>query len=353
MKRFTLIWAALAIAACHSNASGANSASGKTYLINGAGSTFAAPLYTKWAYDYHQKHPSMQLNYQSIGSGGGIQQITKRTVDFGASDAWLTAEQVEAAPGLMNLPTVLGAVAITYNVPALMTTQLHLGPDTLSGIYLGQITNWNDPRLAKENPGVKFPNLPIVVTHRSDGSGTTAIYTDYLSKVSPEWKAKVGHSTAVKWPLGLGGKGSEGVTGIVQQNPGAIGYVELSYATDNHLPIIAMRNSSGNYILPSTQTTSAAAAGVQMPDDFSVSITNPAGAQAYPIAGFTFVLLYQHLSGDKAAPMLKFWEWGLTEGEKSAAALGYAPLPPDVDQKVLARIKSITIDGATTAGAAP
>ncbi len=355
MKRFTLVLAALVIAACHNSNSGSTPGqtqpqavtqeSGGTLLVTGAGSTFAAPLYTKWSYDYHQQHPKMEFNYQSIGSGGGIQQITSHTVDFGASDAWLTAEQLKNAPGLMNLPTVLGAVAITYNLPELKNVQLKFGPDTLSGIYLGQITRWNDPRLVQENPGVKLPDDAIVVTHRSEGSGTTAIFTDYLAKISPTWKQKVGSSTSVRWPVGLGGKGSEGVTGIVEQNPGAIGYVELSYATDNHLPVAAMKSHDGPYVVPSTASTSAAAAHVQMPDDFSVSITDAAGADAYPIAGFTYVLLYQNLTGSKALPLLKFWQWGLTEGEKAAAPLGYAPLPAAVDQKVLARLKQISVNG--------
>lgn len=316
-----------------------------TMLINGAGSTFAAPLYTKWAYTYHQAHPNVQMNYQAIGSGGGIQQITNHTVDFGASDAFLNDAQKQKAPGLMNVPTVLGAVVLAYNVPELANTELKLDGPVIADMYLGKIKTWNDPAIAQLNPGVKLPNTPVVIAHRADGSGTTAIFTDYLGKVSAEWKQKVGSGTAVSWPVGLGGKGNDGVSGIVKQNPGGFGYVELAYAEQNHLPVATLKNADGNFVKPSVETTSAAAAQVAVPEDFSVSVTNAPGANAWPITGFTYVLLYPSYDQPKDAAMLRFFHWGLTQGADQAKALDYAPLPDAVQEKVLAKLKTITVNG--------
>jgi phosphate transport system substrate-binding protein len=316
-------------------------------LVNGAGATFPFPLYSKWFAEYNKLHPDMQFNYQSIGSGGGIQQITNKTVDFGASDAPLTDPQLAAAPGTVHIPTVMGAVVVTYNVHI---PGLRLTPATLSGIYLGKITKWNDPALAKVNPSVKLPSSTIAVIHRSDGSGTTSIFTDYLSKVSPEWKEKVGASTSVKWPVGLGAKGNEGVTGLVKQTPGAIGYVELAYATQNKLPTAEMQNKDGVFVKPTIQATSSAAAGVEMPDDFRVSITNASGKDAYPMASFTYILVPQDLpDGAKGPALVNFLWWAVHDGQRFGEPLDYAPLPKPVVAKVEAKLKSLTAQGKPVA----
>lgn len=343
-----------ALAGCKNDSNGVSpramaqkgAAQGGALLINGAGSTFAAPLYTKWAYRYQQLHPEVKVNYQAIGSGGGIQQITNRTVDFGASDAWLTAAQKEKAPGLFNLPLVLGAVVVAYNVPGLSGPPLRLDGPTLANLFLGKVTRWDDPAIAALNPGVKLPPTPVVIAHRADGSGTTSIFTDYLGKVSPEWKAKVGSNTAVSWPTGLGGKGNDGVAGIVKQNPGAVGYVELAYADQNHLPVATLKNRDGHFVAASVDSTSAAAAGITVPADFAVSVTNAPGASAWPITGFTYVLLYPAFEdARKGQALLAFLEWGLTEGKGMARELDYAPLPEVVSAKVLARLKTVAIGG--------
>jgi phosphate transport system substrate-binding protein len=313
-------------------------------LITGAGATFPFPIYSKWFSDYNKLHPEVQINYQSIGSGGGIKQITEKTVDFGASDAPLTDEELSKAPGIQHIPTVLGAVVIVYNAPGL--TGLKLTPETLAGIFLGKITAWNDPVLAKENPGAKFPSGSITVAHRSDGSGTTAVFTDYLAKVSPEWKAGPGAGKSVNWPVGLGGKGNEGVTGIVKQTEGSIGYVELAYANQNKLSVAELRNHDGKYVKASLETVSAAAAGVPMPDDYRVSITNAAGPTAYPISSFTYLLVYRdQTDATKGAPLLHFLWWAAHDGQKSAPALDYAPLPSAVVHKVEGTLKGLTVQG--------
>jgi phosphate transport system substrate-binding protein len=312
-------------------------------LVNGAGATFPFPLYSKWFAEYNKLNPDLQLNYQSIGSGGGIQQVTKRTVDFGASDAPMTEAQLAAAPGIVHIPTVMGAVVVTYQAPV---AELRLTPETLAGIFLGKITRWNDPALAKVNPSAKLPDLEIAVIHRSDGSGTTNIFTDYLSKVSPEWKEKVGASTSVKWPIGLGAKGNEGVTGLVKQTPGAIGYVELAYANQNRLPTAALLNRDGAFVKPSIPATSAAAAGVEMPDDFRVSITNASGRDAYPMASFTYILVPQDQpDATKAAALVNFLWWAVHDAQKFAEPLEYAPLPKPVVAKVEAKLKSLKAQG--------
>jgi|SRR5579871_2325874 len=305
-------------------------------LINGAGATFPFPLYSKWFSEYGKAHPGLQFNYQSIGSGGGVKQITEKTVDFGASDAPMTDEEMKKAPGIQHIPTVLGAVVIVYNgAPA----GLKLTPETLSAIFLGKIIRWNDPQIVAQNPGLKLPDATITVAHRSDGSGTTAVFTDYLAKVSPEWKQQVGAGKSVKWPVGLGGKGNEGVTGLVKTTPGTIGYVELAYARQNKLEMASLKNADGHFIAPSIESTSAAAAGVEMPADFRVSITNSKGKNAYPISSFTYLLIYKDQNDEKGKAVIDFLKWAVHEGQELATPLDYAPLPKAVVAKVDAALK--------------
>ena len=313
-------------------------------LINGAGATFPFPIYSKWFSAYNKAHPDVQINYQSIGSGGGIKQITEHTVDFGASDAPLTDQQMQKAPGIQHIPTVMGAVVIVWNLPEVK--ELRLEPQTLADIYLGKITKWNDAAVKKENPQAKLPDMAITVAHRSDGSGTTNIFTDYLSKVSPEWKAGPGKGTSVNWPVGLGGKGNEGVTGVVKQNEGAIGYVELAYANQNKLPTAELKNHDGQWVKATLAATSAAAAKMEMPDDYRVSITDQPGPNAYPIAAFTYLLVYRdQQDGQKGDALLKFIWWAEHEGQKDASALDYAPLPAPVVHKVEQTLKGMTVNG--------
>ncbi len=318
-----------------------------TLLINGAGATFPYPLYSKWFSKYHKLHPNEQFNYQSIGSGGGIQQIIKGTVDFGASDAPMNDGELSKASDIVHIPTVLGAVAVVYNLPI---SNLKLGPETLSAIFLGKITKWNDSALAKENPGVPLPNKAIAVIHRSDGSGTTAIFTDYLGKVSLEWKSKVGVGKSVKWPSGLGAKGNEGVTGLVKQIPGAIGYVELAYAHQNKLSLASIRNKEGEYVAPGVESASLAAAGVSMPNDFRVSIVNPSGKGSYPLASFTYLLLRQNQANkEKGEALIRFLWWAIHSGQTMAGALDYSPLPQSVVEKVEAKLKTLKVQGKSVA----
>jgi phosphate transport system substrate-binding protein len=317
----------------------------QTIQINGAGATFPNPIYSKWFSEYNKLKPQVQINYQPIGSGGGIRQIQQRTVFFGATDGPMTPEQLQGAPGkILHLPTVLGAVVPVYNIPGVKEELKFTGP-VLADITLGKITKWNDPAIAKLNAGVTLPATDIVVAHRSDGSGTTYIWVDYLSKISPEFRKTVGVSTSVKWPVGVGGKGNEGVAGLVSQTPGALGYVELIYALQNTIPYGSVQNSSGNFVRASVDavTAAAAAAATQMPEDFRVSITNPPGKDAYPIASFTWLLLYE-APQDKAQGkiMVEFVQWALTDGQKFAKELGYAPLPKavvDMELKALQKIK--------------
>ncbi|HXX29521.1 MAG TPA: phosphate ABC transporter substrate-binding protein PstS [Myxococcaceae bacterium] len=314
-------------------------------LVNGAGATFPFPLYSKWFSEYNKLHPNLKFNYQSIGSGGGIKQITEKTVDFGASDAPLTDDELAKAPGLLHIPTVLGAVVVAFNVPGV--SELKLSPEALAGIFLGKVTKWNDAAIAKDNPAAKLPDLAIAPATRSDGSGTNYVFTDYLAKVSPEFKERVGVGKSVKWPAGLGGKGNEGVTGLVKSTPGAIGYVELAYANQNKLATAALRNRDGSFVKPSIEATSEAAAGVQMPADYRVSITNAPGKGAYPIASFTYLLVYRDQTNkDKGTALINFLRWAVTDGEKFAPALDYAPLPGGLATKVLATIDSMTVQGA-------
>ena len=312
--------------------------------INAAGATFPAVIYQKWFDEYHKMHADVQINYQSIGSGGGIAQLTAGTVEFGASDMPMTDEQIsKLSVKPLHFPSVLGGVVPTYNIAGI-TQELKFTSETLSGIFLGSITKWNDPRLAKDNPGVKFPNEDIQVVHRSDGSGTTFVWTDYLSKVNPDWKSKVGANTSVNWPVGLGGKGNEGVAGMVKQTPNSIGYVELIYAVQNKMAYGSVKNASGNFVKAdfNTVTEAAAAAAKTMPDDFRVSITNAAGKNAYPISTFTWLLIPSHIPDAAKAKTIKaFLQWMLADGQKYAAGLSYASLPKEVIAKEVKQIAKI------------
>ena len=320
-----------------------------TLSINGAGATFPNPMYSKWFDEYHKKNPNLQINYQSIGSGGGIKQVTEGTVDFGATDGPMTDEQLKTyqdkhGSGILHFPTVLGAVVPTYNIPG-VDAVLNFTPEALAGIFLGKLTKWNDPLITGPNKGVKLPADDIVVIHRAESSGTTYVWTDYLSKVSEEWKTKVGKSTAVNWPAGLGGKGNEGVTGTIKNTPDSIGYVELIYAEANKIPYGNVKNSAGVFVKASLAGVTAAAAGAakEMPDDFRVSITNAPGKDAYPISSFTWLLIPEKFSDSAKRDALKgFVTWMLGDGQNYAEALSYARLPKEVvakEKKELAKIQ--------------
>ena len=310
-------------------------------MINGAGATFPYPIYSKWFDEYAKVDPSVRFNYQSIGSGGGQKQILAQTVDFGASDGPMTDDNLTKAPGkILHIPTVAGAVVLTYNLPG--NPPLKLDADTIAGIFLGQIKKWNDPKLAALNSGATLPDQEIVVVHRSDGSGTTFIFTDYLSKVSSEWKEKVGNNTSVNWPAGIGGKGNEGVSGQVKQTPGAIGYVELIYATQNKMPYAEVKNTAGEFVKPSLESITAALSTGDIPEDFRFSITNAPGKDAYPICGATWLLVYeQQKDAAKGKKLVEFLKWAAKDGEKMAKDLQYAPLPDTLQQRVLKRIDEI------------
>src|ERR1043165_2026243 len=310
-------------------------------LINGAGATFPYPIYSKWFEEYSKVDPSVRFNYQSIGSGGGQKQILAQTVDFGASDGPMSDESLSKAPGkILHIPTVAGAVVITYNVPGAPT--LKLDADTVANLFLGKITKWNDPKIASLHTDVKLPNADVVVVHRSDGSGTSFIFTDYLSSVSKEWADSVGKNTSVKWPTGLGAKGNEGVAGQVKQLPGAIGYVELAYARQNKLPAADLKNSAGTFVTPSIESVTAALATATIPDDFRFSMVNPSGADAYPIAGATWLLVYaEQKDAAKGKKIVEFLKWAESKGQSMAAALDYAPLPDNVRELVSKRVGEI------------
>lgn len=310
--------------------------------LNGAGATFPYPMYSKWFSEYHKVHSDIQINYQSIGSGGGIRQVLANTVDFGASDGPMTDEQLsQSKVKILHIPTVLGSVVPAYNVPG-VSGEIKFTPQSLAGIFLGKITSWNDPALTKENASLNLPNQPIVVVHRSDGSGTTFIFTDYLSKVSSEWQSSVGKGTSVKWPLGLGNKGNEGVAGMIRQLPGSIGYVELIYAVQNKIPYGVVKNAAGTYVKASLESTTAAAASVKtMPADFRVSITNAPGKDAYPISSFTWLLIPAQSKDNKGKILADFLTWMVDDGQKMTQELTYAPLPESVAQKVKAAIKEV------------
>ena len=313
-------------------------------MLNGAGATFPYPIYSKWFSDYNKIHSNIQINYQSIGSGGGIRQLLSGTVDFGASDPPMNDEQLaQAKIKILHFPTVLGAVIPTYNIPG-VSQELNFTPDALVGIYLGKITKWNDPEIARYNKGVNLPALDIVVVHRSDGSGTTYVWVDYLSKVSPEWQTKVGRNTSVNWPVGLGGKGNEGVTGLVKETPGSIGYVELIYAIQNQIPYGQVRNAAGVFVKANLASVTAAAAGYAkaMPEDFRISITNAPGKAAYPIASFTYLLIPTKIEDATKKGVIKgFLTWMLNDGQKEVEALSYARLPKEVVAKELKQISQI------------
>jgi phosphate transport system substrate-binding protein len=323
--------------------------SGGGLALQGAGATFPYPLYSKWISEYNKKNPGVKIDYQSIGSGGGIKQITEKTVDFGASDAPMKDDQLAAAPGILHIPTVLGAVVVIYNLPE-VKEPLKLDGPTLADIFLGNVKKWDDAKIKALNPGTALPSTDIASVHRSEGSGTTAIFVDYLSKVSPEWKEKVGSGTSVNWPGGIGGKGNEGVSGAVKQQPGAIGYVELIYAKQNSLTYASVKNAAGEFVAPSLESVTAAGAGVAktIPDDLRVSITNAEGAGAYPIAGFTYFLVYKDQADEaKGKALADFIWWALNDGEGMAKDLVYSPLPPEVLAKAQAKVKMLNHGGKT------
>ena len=316
---------------------------GQTIQLNGAGATFPYPMYSKWFNEYNKLHSNVQINYQSIGSGGGIRQVLNQTVEFGASDGPMTDEQLgQAKVKILHIPTVLGADVPAYNVPG-VSGELKFTPDILANIFLGKISSWNDPAIVKANPGVNLPNQPIIVIHRSDGSGTTYIFTDYLSKVSKEWETNVGKGTSVKWPVGLGGKGNEGVAGQIRQLQGSIGYVELIYAVQNKISYGSVRNAAGNFVQASLDGVTEAAASVKnMPADYRVSITNAPGKTAYPISSFTWLLVpVQAKDPVKGKVLADFLQWMVNDGQKMAGALSYAPLPDSVAEKVKVTIKQV------------
>jgi phosphate transport system substrate-binding protein len=356
--------AGLALAACGGGDKGGNantgsgaqpqaSAGGGGTDLVGAGATFPNPIYQRWFYDYSQK-TGVKINYQSIGSGGGIRQISEQTVDFGASDSPMSDQELSQAKGgaVLHFPSVIGAVAVTYNLPG-APDGLKLTGDVLAAIFQGKVTKWNDAGIAALNPGVKLPAQDILVVHRSDGSGTTYIFTDYLSAVSPAWKAAPGKGKDVQWPVGLGGKGNEGVAGQIKQTPGALGYVELAYARQNKLPVAAVRNAAGRFVQPSLQGATAAAAGTarSLPPttDFRISIVNAPGADAYPISSFTWLLVYQNQpDATKGRKLVDFIGWALHDGQSEVQALDYAPLPANMVQLETERLKTVKLPGATT-----
>src|SRR5215210_2150493 len=321
--------------------------------LTGAGATFPNPIYTKW-FDAYSKKTGIQINYQSIGSGGGIRQFTEGTVDFGATDGPMNESQIQAVnANVLHIPTVLGAVVVTYNLPSLGDTKLKFDGNLLVDIFMGRVTRWNDKKIAALNPGVKLPDIDLIVVHRSDGSGTTYVFTDYLNKFSREWKDKVGYATSVNWPVGLGGKGNEGVTQQVKQVEGALGYVELIYALSNKLPYAQVKNAAGHFITPSLESVTAAAAGMNLPKDtdFRVSITNAPGAEAYPVSSFTWLLVKKDNKDAAKAKLIRdFLTWMITpEAQKMASELHYAPLPDPVVSLVQARLPSLKAGGKALA----
>ncbi len=332
--------------ACSGERGGA--AGGGAVRLQGAGATFPNPLYQKWLSEYGKAHADVKIDYQPIGSGGGIKQIKEQTVDFGATDAPMKNEDMPAPPAeILHIPTVLGAVVITYNLQG-VTEPLKFSPGTIADIFLGKIKKWDDPAIKADNPGVQLPAADLTVVHRSDGSGTSAVFTDYLSKISPEWKEKVGTGTSPAWPVGLGGKGNDGVTGQVKQTPNTLGYVELAYAVQNKLPAAQIKNASGNFVAPALESVTAAAAEslAATPEDLRVSITDAGGATAYPISSYTYILAYKdQKDAAKGKALVDFLWWGLHEGEGFAKDLQYAPLPAEIVKRAEAKINSITSGG--------
>jgi phosphate transport system substrate-binding protein len=317
-------------------------------MMNGAGATFPYPLYSKWFYEYSNANPGVRFNYQSIGSGGGIKQITAGTVDFGATDAPMSDAEMAKLPGvILHIPTAMGAVVVVYNLDK-VEDGMKLTPDILAGIFLGKITRWNDPKIAELNRTVTLPNADIVVAHRSDGSGTTDIFTNYLVTVNTEWRARVGHGKAVNWPVGIGGKGNEGVAGVVKQTPGAIGYVELAYARQNRMKVASLRNRDGHFVAPTLAATSAAAAAMakSMPADFRVSLVDAPGKGSWPISGLTWILVYKEQKDPaRGKAMVQFLKWAIKDGQKMEAALDYAPLPNAIADKVDQTLKQVSFKG--------
>lgn len=314
-------------------------------VISGAGASFPAPLYTKWFDAYNKANPNIEINYQSIGSGGGIKNLLAKTVDFGASDAPMTdAELKSSAVPVLHIPTVMGAVVITYNLPE-VTKPIKMTSALIAEIFMGKVTNWNDPKIAAVNKGVVFPSLPIPVAYRSDSSGTTAVFTEYLAKVNEEWKTVVGQGKTVKWPVGIGGKGNEGVTGFVKNTKGSLGYVEFTYAESQKLPVAEIQNKAGQFVAPTVKAVSeAAAAAVKaMPEDMRISITNADGKTAYPISAFTYLLVYQTMEKTKGGEIVRFIDWAMGTGQGMAPALSYAPLPKPLLAKVKEKAKKITL----------
>ena len=349
-KSFRLVacFSALALVLFSIACNGGGSGSGGSVSLQGAGATFPNPLYQKWLSEYGKVHPNVKIDYQSIGSGGGIKQLKEQTVDFGASDAPMKDEDLKAAPGeILHIPTVLGAVTITYNLEG-VKTPLKFSSDVIADIFLGKIKKWNDPKIAADNAGVTLPANDITVVTRAESSGTSAVFTDYLSKVSPEWKEKVGAGTSPKWPVGISGKGNEGVTGQVKNTPNTIGYVELAYAVQNKLPVAQIKNSAGNFIDPSIDAVigAASALAANTPEDLRVSITNAAGPQAYPISSYTYILVYKNQKdAAKGKALVDFLWWGIHDGEGFAKELQYAPLPADIVKRAEAKINSVTAGG--------
>jgi phosphate transport system substrate-binding protein len=346
----------LAVACAKEGANGSATASstaassGGSVDLTGAGSSFAYPIYSKWSALYAAK-TGVKVNYQSIGSSGGIRQLSDEIVDFGASDGPMTDQQLTQAKGgpILHIPTVLGGVSVTYNLPTVQQP-LKITGGVLAELYMGKITKWNDTRITSLNPGVSLPSLDVIVVHRSDGSGTTYIFSDYLATVSPAWATAVGRGQSLNWPVGLGGKGSEGVTGQVKQTPGAIGYVELSYAKENKLPSALIRNAAGAWVAPTLESVTAAATGIAgtLPasTDYRISIVNAPGKDAYPISSFTWILLYQHQRDSvKGRKLVDFINWGLTDGEREAASLDYAPLPQEMVARLKAKLGTVDLSG--------
>jgi len=319
--------------------------------LNGAGASFPFPLYSKWVSEYNKLNPDVRINYQSIGSGGGIKQFSEGTVDFGGTDAFMKDDAIaKLGVKIHHIPTTMGAVAVVYNLKGI-SSGIRLTPDALAGIFLGNIKKWNDAAIMVSNPGATLPDTDIKVVHRSDGSGTTAVFTDYLSKISPEWKSAAGSGTSIKWPAGLGAKGNEGVTGQVKMTPGSIGYVEMAYAVQNKMPYASLKNKAGSFVDPTLESVSAAAAGIDMPADFRVSITDAGGKNAYPISAFTWILIHEaQKEKTKGKALVKFLWWAIHDGQSFGAPLNYAPLPESVVGKIESALKSIKYDGKTLIG---
>jgi phosphate transport system substrate-binding protein len=344
MKISNLVLNGILLACTVATASSLNAAETKTNAILGAGATFPAPLYQKWFLTYKKENPSVEITYNPIGSGGGIKNLKDQTVDFGASDAPMTDEELKTAKKpILHIPTVMGAVVVSQNLGE-MKTPLKLSGDTLAAIFMGTITKWNDPKIVATNTGIKLPDQEIVVVYRADSSGTTNIFTEFLSKVNADWKAKVGAGKSVKWPVGQGNKGNEGVASVIKNTPGAVGYIELVYAEQEHMTVDEIQNKAGKFIKPSIKSVSEAAAGAvsTMPEDFRVSITNADGAGSYPISAFTYILAYQEMGKEKGPELVKLLNWMMDKGQSMAPALFYAPLPKPVLAKVKTKIKSIT-----------